>query len=185
MADSKVDTASDPLFGKPLLGVSKHSYNAGLLYEKYGFTSRLTYTWRSKFNEGQFGCLLAPPNENGMAVAACDPGVPPSYNRVKAYGRLDLSLGYQFNEHLSMNVNANNLTGSKYYSYFQNESFPHDIRSDDKFYGPALLNAGGSGRSPEGTAMLAGSTGKHIANRAGSGAAQRSARIATRMALRL
>lgn len=135
MADSKVDTAGDPLFGKPLLGVSKHSYNAGLLYEKYGFTSRLTWTWRSKFNEGQFGCLLAPPSENGMTVAACDPGVPPTYNRVKAYGRLDLALGYQFNEQLSVSFNANNLTGSKYHSYFQNESFPHDIRSDDKFYG--------------------------------------------------
>ncbi len=135
MADSKVKTPTDPLFGKPLLGVSKHSANAGLLYEKYGFTSRLTYTWRSKFNEGQFGCELVSPAENGMAVGACDPGVPPTYNRVKAYGRLDLALGYQFNEQLSVSFNANNLTGSKYHSYFQSESFPHDIRSDDKFYG--------------------------------------------------
>jgi len=30
----------------------------------------------------------------------------------------------------------------------------------------AALNAGDPGRSPEGTAMLAGSTGKHIANAA-------------------
>ncbi len=134
-ADSKVKTPTDPLFGKPLLGVSKDSFNAGLLYEKYGFTSRLTYTWRSKFNEGQFGCELVSPAENGMAVGACDPGVPPTYNRVKAYGRLDLSLGYQINEQLSVNFNANNLTGAKYHSYFQTESFPHDIRSDDKFYG--------------------------------------------------
>ncbi len=37
------------------------------------------------------------------------------------------------------------------------------------------LNAGESGRSPEGTTMHAGSTGMHIARRAGSGAAQRSA----------
>lgn len=135
MADSKVDTASDPLFGKPLLGVSKHSANAGLLYEKHGFTGRLTYTWRDKFNEGQFGCLLAPSAENGTAVAACTPGVAPTYNRVKAYGRLDFALGYQVSEQLSVSFNANNLTGSKYHSYFQNESFPHDIRSDDKFYG--------------------------------------------------
>jgi len=34
---------------------------------------------------------------------------------------------------------------------------------------PALLNAGVPSRSPEGTAMLAGSTGKHIAHRAGLG----------------
>jgi len=42
--------------------------------------------------------------------------------------------------------------------------------------GLALLNAGESGRSPEGMAMLAASSHKHIANRTGSGAAQRSAR---------
>lgn len=135
LADSKVDTKTDPLYNKPLLGVSKHSFNAGLLYEKYGITSRLTYTWRSKFNEASFGCLLAPSTENNMPVAACDPGVPPTYNRVKDYGRLDFAIGYAFNEKLSVSFNANNLTGSKYYSYFQNESFPHDIRSDDKFYG--------------------------------------------------
>jgi hypothetical protein len=38
------------------------------------------------------------------------------------------------------------------------------------------LNAGKPGRSPWGTAMLAGLTGKHIARRAGLGAARRSAR---------
>ena len=40
----------------------------------------------------------------------------------------------------------------------------------------AALNAGNPGRSPEGTAMLAALSRKHIAIRAGSGAAQRSAR---------
>jgi len=41
----------------------------------------------------------------------------------------------------------------------------------------AALNAGESGRSPEGTAMLAASSRKHIASGAGLGAARRSARI--------
>ena len=40
-----------------------------------------------------------------------------------------------------------------------------------------MLNAGESERSPEGTAMQAASSRLHIANRAGSGAAQRSARM--------
>ena len=43
----------------------------------------------------------------------------------------------------------------------------------------AALNAGGSGRSPEGMAMRAGSTGTHIAGRAGLGAARRSVREGT------
>ncbi len=134
-ADSEVKTPGDPLFGKPLLNVSKNSYNVGALYEQYGITSRLTYTWRDKFNEGQFGCELVSPAENGMPVAACNPGVAPTYNRVAAYGRLDLSLGYRFNKQWGVSFNVNNLTNSKYHSYFQNESFPHDIRSDDRIYG--------------------------------------------------
>jgi hypothetical protein len=44
----------------------------------------------------------------------------------------------------------------------------------------APLNAGGPGRSPEGTAMLAGLTGKHIAIAGRLGAARRSARNTTR-----
>ena len=44
--------------GRPLLGVSKNSYNVGLLYEKYGVTSRLVHTWRDEFDELQIGCLL-------------------------------------------------------------------------------------------------------------------------------
>ncbi|MDT7838013.1 TonB-dependent receptor [Aquabacterium sp. OR-4] len=135
LADSRVDTASDALYGKPLLGVSKHSFNLGLMYEMFGFTSRLTYTWRDKFNEGPFTCLLASQAEDGRSVASCGSGNAPTYNRVKAYGRVDFSLGYKISESLNVAFNANNLTGAKYYSYFQNESFPHDIRSDDKFYG--------------------------------------------------
>jgi len=42
--------------------------------------------------------------------------------------------------------------------------------------GSALLNAGEPSRSPEGTAMHAALSRKHIARRAGLGAARRSAR---------
>ena len=79
--------------------------------------------------------LVASPAENGLATGVCAPNSAPYYNRVKAYGRLDFAIGYQVTPQLSVSFNANNLTGAKYYSYFQNESFPHDIRSDDKFYG--------------------------------------------------
>ena len=41
---------------------------------------------------------------------------------------------------------------------------------------PHTAERGASDRSPKGTAMLAALSRKHIANRAGSGAAQRSAR---------
>ncbi|HBV13338.1 MAG TPA: TonB-dependent receptor, partial [Brevundimonas sp.] len=54
-ADSKVTTKGDLLEGQQLLGVSKYSYTAGALYEKYGITARVVYTWRSGYNETAFG----------------------------------------------------------------------------------------------------------------------------------
>lgn len=135
-ADSEIKTQSDPLDGFPLLGVSKNSYNVGLLYEKYGVTSRLVYTWRDKFNETQFGCLLG---AQGDEAAYCDPATrPPAFNKVKAYGRLDMSLGYDFNEHITVSLEGTNLTGSDYYSYFNTTVFPHDIRIDDRTYGMSV-----------------------------------------------
>src|SRR3546814_8246520 len=48
IADSKVG-GGDPLAGYPLQGVSKYNYTLGLLYEKYGISGRLVYTYRSKY----------------------------------------------------------------------------------------------------------------------------------------
>lgn len=132
-ADSEIKTPDDPLNGYPLLGVSENSYNVGLLYEKYGVTGRLVYTWRDEFNEVQFSCLL---NAQGSEAAYCgNPDAPPAFNKVKSYGRLDMSLGYDFNESVTVSLEGTNLTGADYYSYFDTQSFPHDIRVDDRTYG--------------------------------------------------
>jgi TonB-dependent receptor len=136
LADSNIDTSGDPLNGFPLLGVSKHSYNVGVLYEKFGLTGRLMYTWRDKFAEFQFGCALVP---QAAGDAYCNnPGAPPAFNFVKAYGRLDFSLGYDVTQNITVSIDGNNLTGAKYHSYFNTGIFPHDIRTDDKFYGVSV-----------------------------------------------
>ncbi|WP_324318125.1 TonB-dependent receptor [Povalibacter sp.] len=135
-ADSEIKTEDDPLDGAPLLGVSKNSFNVGLLYEKYGITSRLVYTWRDKFDEFQFGCLL---DSQGDQVAYCgNPDAPPAFNKVKAYGRLDMSLGYDFSDAVTVSLEGTNLTGADYYSYFNTTTFPHDIRIDDRTYGVSV-----------------------------------------------
>jgi iron complex outermembrane recepter protein len=131
-ADSEIDTANDPLNGYPLLGVSKNSYNVGALFEKYGLTGRVVYTWRDKFNEVQFGCLLT---SQGSVAGSCPNPGPPAFNVVKAYGRLDMSLGYDFSDSITVSLEGTNLTGADYYSYFDTAAFPHDIRVDDRTYG--------------------------------------------------
>lgn len=127
LADSKVTTPGDALEGKELLGVSKYSYTAGALYEKYGITARIVYTWRSGYNETLFG-----------AGTLTGPGDTSQFNKVKSNGRLDFSVGYDVTPNITVSVDGVNVNGSKYYSYFDRPSFPHDIRLDDTFYGASV-----------------------------------------------
>jgi TonB-dependent receptor len=74
-----------------LLGLSD-SANLILMYEDYGFQVRLAYNWRDEFlqntNRG---------NDRN-----------PEY--VEAYYQIDLSVGYEVNEHLSLSLEGLNLT---------------------------------------------------------------------------
>ena len=125
LADSEVKTQGDPLEGRPILNVSKYSYNVGLLYEKYGVTSRLVYTHRSKYDEALIG--------GGLPIEGAD-----LFNRVRPNGRLDFSLGYDVSPSVTVSIDGTNLTNARYYSYFGTEAFPHDVRDDERTYGMSL-----------------------------------------------
>jgi iron complex outermembrane recepter protein len=112
--------------GVPLVGVSKNSYNLGLLYEKYDVTGRLIYTHRSDYNEFLIGGALKPIDSGDV------------YNGVRDNGRLDLSIGYDFTPNLTLSVEATNLTEAHYHSYFGTTAFPHDVRDDERTYGMSL-----------------------------------------------
>lgn len=81
----------------PMQGLSKHSFNAALLYEKYGISARLAYNWRSEY--------LA--NANGANVNQ------PVWN--EAYGQLDASFIVDVNSHLKVGLQAQNLLKAKTY----------------------------------------------------------------------
>ncbi len=81
----------------PMQGLSKHSFNAALLYEKYGVSARLAYNWRSEY--------LA--NANGANVNQ------PVWN--EAYGQLDASIIFDVNSHVKMGLQAQNLLKAKTY----------------------------------------------------------------------
>ncbi|RZA11577.1 MAG: TonB-dependent receptor, partial [Lysobacteraceae bacterium] len=67
--------------------------NAVFMYEKYGWSARLAYNWRDKY------LILA--NQGGSRN--------PYY--VESYAQWDLSVNYQFNEHLSVGLEGINLLG--------------------------------------------------------------------------
>ena len=126
LADSEIKTQGDPLEGEPLLGVSKYSYNLGLLYEKFGVTGRLVYTHRSDYNEFLIGGALSPVGNGAV------------FNGVRSNGRLDLSVGYDLTQNVTVSVDATNLTQAHYYSYFDTTAFPHDVRDDERTFGMSL-----------------------------------------------
>jgi len=137
LADSEVKTESDPLFGRPLLGVSKHSYNLGVLYEKYGVTGRLVYTRRSDYDEFIL-CCTARPVGSGEGTVDPDLGSALWLNKVYASGRLDMSIGYDVTPNVTVSLDGTNLTSENYYSYFQYQSLPHDVRDDERTFGASL-----------------------------------------------
>jgi TonB-dependent receptor len=88
--DNTAPTSEDQF---ALLGLSD-SANLVLMYENFGFTVRLAYNWRDQF--------LAQTNVSGGNRN-------PIY--VQEYDQIDLSVGYDFNDHLSVSLEGINLGG--------------------------------------------------------------------------
>jgi TonB-dependent receptor len=81
----------------PLEGMSKWSYNLFAMYEKYGFSARLAYNWRSSY-------LLTTSAANINQ---------PVWSR--SYGQLDGSIFYDITKHIKAGVQATNLLASRTY----------------------------------------------------------------------
>lgn len=96
----------------PLQGLSKHNFNAALLYEHNPFSLRVAYSWRSKY--------LQSTNANGtnssyryFTSAGNYTTIPislPVYGA--AYGTLDAGVTIRVNDHFSWNVQASNILNS-------------------------------------------------------------------------
>lgn len=76
----------------PLQGLSKHAFNAALLYEKYGITARAAYSWRSRY-------LLTTRD-------VIFPFSPISHDPT---GQLDASIFYNITENIKVGVQGVNL----------------------------------------------------------------------------
>jgi len=79
----------------PLEQLSRYTYNATLLYSKYGIDARLAYNWRSRY-------LMSASASNLMV---------PVYS--KSYGQLDGSVMYSVTPQVKVGIQAVNLLNSK------------------------------------------------------------------------
>lgn len=89
--------ANSAAAGLPLEGISPDSYNIALLYEKYGFSGRMAYNWRSGFLY-----TTSASNTNEPAWA-------------EKYGQLDGSLFYGFWDHYKIGIQVTNITNATTY----------------------------------------------------------------------
>jgi TonB-dependent receptor len=101
-----------------LQGLSKWSYNLVGLYEKYGFSARAAYNWRSSY--------LFDSASNGT-------GGIPIYNR--AFGQLDASISYNFTPKVSLTIDATNLLRARYDSYQYYTTNPRNYELNDRRFG--------------------------------------------------
>jgi TonB-dependent receptor len=107
----------------PLIGLSRQSYNLALMYDKGPLSARLAWNWRSKNlqnvnvngTQGGDGTDTNPdsPNFGQHNVAWALP------TWADAYGQLDASVIYNITERLSIGLEAQNLTDSKYRQLMQ------------------------------------------------------------------
>jgi TonB-dependent receptor len=117
--ESKTSFGSDTFTRTPLVGVAKQNYNVALLYEGSGFTARLAATRRGDFVEQ---IAEAPYNQDRI---------------VKANTFVDLSIGYEINDKVSLRFDAINLTRAKFESELGPYQ-PRDIRYNPTTYGVSL-----------------------------------------------
>jgi outer membrane receptor protein involved in Fe transport len=132
-ADTEVK-GSDRLAGLPLQGVSKYNYNVGLLFEKYGLSGRLVYTYRSKYYDAdETGGLGIRPLEDESRAADLTYN-PLLLNYVKPAGRLDLGLSWDMNERIRFDLGGTNILGNKYQGYFAERYLGNEYRYDETSY---------------------------------------------------
>ena len=111
-----------PIVVSPLQNVSKNNGNVVLMYEKYGFSARLAYDYRSRFIDGF----------NQPTVAGVNDEIDPA-------NQVDLSVAYDLNRYSTVVLTATNLFGADLHQYWgDGNSRPRDIRYQDRTVGLGL-----------------------------------------------
>ncbi|MFV3078009.1 TonB-dependent receptor [Niveispirillum fermenti] len=131
LADSEIK-GDDPLAGNPLVGVSKYNYTTGLLYDMYGISGRLIWTYRSRYidadNTG--GVQLRPFDADRQNEAY----VPTLLSYARPAGRLDFSIGYDLTDALRVDVGGTNILKNKTSIYRGSEKINFALFGDETVY---------------------------------------------------
>jgi TonB-dependent receptor len=108
LANYTYTTGDNPLVSPlglplPLLGLSRHSINGTIYYEKKGFSTRVSYNYRSKYLD------------NGLTGLQLNIGPSPAIRA--GYGQLDASMSYTVNDRITFTADGINLTSQDQVNY--------------------------------------------------------------------
>jgi iron complex outermembrane recepter protein len=126
-SDSESPTDNDIDSDLPIDGVSKHAFNAQVYYQNYGFEARLSYSWRDKFFDGNFGFSDTVVNGTSFTTVTRTFGI-----WERDYGQLDAQVGYQFTDWLGVTLEAINITEEDRTQYLQYENLPFNFESGSR-----------------------------------------------------
>ena len=99
-----------------LEGVIPHSYNLKLLYEKYGWSNQVSYSWASRYTSLLSGFIP------GVSVYT-DP-----------YKDLSATISYSFDQHFTVFLEGSNLLGETQYAYNTYRDVPAQYQQSGRFY---------------------------------------------------
>jgi TonB-dependent receptor len=99
-----------------LEGVIPHSYNLKLLYEKYGWSNQVSYSWTSRYTSVLSGFIP------GVSVFT-DP-----------YKDLSATVSYSFDQHFTVFAEGSNLLGETQYAYNTYRNAPALYQQSGRFF---------------------------------------------------
>lgn len=119
-SDSESSNFNDFNDNLPIPGVAKNAYNVQAYYENNGLEARLSYAWRDKSFQGNFGFA---DGAGGTATLG-------TYER--AYGQLDGQIGYSITPKIKITLEGINLTEEATSRYLQFENLPFRYASGER-----------------------------------------------------
>jgi iron complex outermembrane receptor protein len=130
-SDSESGFSNDVDSKLPIPGVPENAINATVYYQNYGFEARLSYGWRDKSFDSNFG----------FADQTFPAGFPtvPAVNITRTFGiwnrdyyQVDAQLAYQFTDKLGVTLEGINLTEEDQSQYLQFENLPFAFDSGSR-----------------------------------------------------
>ncbi|MEQ8750114.1 MAG: TonB-dependent receptor, partial [Amphiplicatus sp.] len=113
-SDSTSPIVNDFDTGLPIPGVAKHAYNAQVYYDNELFEARVSYSWRGKYFNNNFGFADSSDPDGTLTLG----------RYARSYGQLDAQAVVHLTENFDLTAEVVNLLKNEQSEYLQFENLP-------------------------------------------------------------